>query len=836
MAFLALVLSLTVVRHVAALPAGLALPWWVLAVLFYLVEVRVVHFQFRREAYSFSLSEIPLVIGLFLATPADLVMAYLVGGGAGLLIHRRPPPLKLFFNLSLFGLQAVVAILVFRQVVAPDGIGSMISWAAAFAATFTANVLGLSAVGAAVRIVEGLHVGPRLNQAVHFGLAVGMTNTTVALMAVGVLSFDPVGFWLLAVPAVLVLVAFRSYRAYVAERDQAESLELLYEATRILHGSSDLDAAVAALLTGARRKFRAELAQIVLFADESRTTVVRATLGPDEVLIPMAAARFDPLIDTLIARTLEEPRAHVAARVRLPDFRPDRINGAAIRDALVAPLTGEQSLMGVVMVANREGNVSSFREDELRLFQTLANHAGVALENGQLGRSLKSVSEEKEQLQYQAFHDPLTGLANRALFLDRVGHALSRRPREGNVPVVLFVDLDDFKSVNDSHGHATGDELLRMVAGRLSHCIRPSDLAVRLGGDEFAVLVEDGRDLGAVIRIAERVIDAVKQPMEIAGRTVSTRASVGVAASHSRYEGADQLLRNADVAMYTAKTRGKDRFAVFDPSMDAEVNERRATRAALRRALREERFVVHYQPITDLETSEVTAVEALVRWRHPERGLLRPDQFLSLAEETGLIVPIGRWVLEESCRQVRAWQLKGRERLGLSINVSARQLSQPEFADETVDTLARTGLAHASLTIEVGEELIVADRPAVQANLHRLRNQGIRLAIDDFGGGLSSLGQLARFPVDVLKIAKTHVVGVERADGASRVAEGIVALGHSLQLSVVAKGIEHPDQVGQLRAFGCDAGQGYYLCRPMEGGELGSFLGSRAPVTGGAAA
>lgn len=827
MALLGVLLHFVVVRDLPAAGAPFAIPWWALAVCFYAAEIKVIQVQFRREAHSYTLSEIPLVLGLFLASPADLVIAYLVGAGLGLMVHRRPPILKLSFNVSLFLLQASVAATVFHLLVTPRGALDPQSWAATLLATLAVNVIGLSAVATAVRLVEGRPDRRRLPQAIRLGMVVGFTNTGLALIAVTMLSFDPHALWLLGIPLVLVVVAFRSYRAYVAERDQGESLALLYEATGILHGSTDLEEAVSALLSSARKRFRAETAELLLFTDERATDGLRTILGPDDSLELMRPWRLDPTTDALRLEAARERSALIVPRPHRGERRAERVAGREVRDAMVAALVGERRLIGVLVIANRLGDVASFRPDELRLFQTLANHAGIALENGQLGRSLQHVSAQKEELQYRAFHDPLTGLANRALFLDRVRHALDRRGREGNVPVVVFVDLDDFKTVNDTFGHAAGDELLRAVGERLTRCIRPSDLAVRLGGDEFAVLVEDGRDLGAVIRIAERVIEAVKHPITVDGLELRTGASVGLAASHAPGDDADALLRNADVAMYTAKTRGKDRFAVFDPSMDAAVTERRALKAELEGAVERGELVLRYQPIADLAHTSgagLSGVEALVRWHHPSRGLLEPDRFLPLAEESGLIVPIGRWVLEEGCRQVRAWQTAGHRGLGLSVNVSARQVGHPDFAQEVRAILRHTGLPAGSLTLDVSESLMIADRQPVIAALHGLRTEGVRLAIDDFGRGLSSLGQLGRIPVDVLKIAKPFVDALDGSAAGARIAEAIVALGHSLQLSVVAKGIERPDQLVQLRALDCDRGQGFLLARPLEARQLGRLL------------
>jgi diguanylate cyclase (GGDEF)-like protein len=520
--------------------------------------------------------------------------------------------------------------------------------------------------------------------------------------------------------------------------------------------------------------------------------------------------------------------------------------GYEVRDGLVAPLRGDRGMLGLMIVANRLGDVSTFDDDDVRLVETLARHAGVALENGRLGESLNQLTELKEQLRYQAYHDSLTGLANRALFLERVGEACALNRRGG--PIVLFVDLDDFKTVNDSLGHAAGDSLLSAVADRLRGCLRPTDLAARLGGDEFAILLEGG-EVEHALAIGERIIGALRAPFWIDGNEVDVRASVGIATRVSATETPDNLLRNADVAMYTAKAGGKARVALFQPEMHAAVVARHALTGRLQRAVAEQQFVIHYQPIVDLHTGAITGAEALVRWRQPDRSLMPPMEFIPLAEETGLILPIGRWVLETSCRQAAAWsRLVPGPRFNMGVNLSARQVQQPGFVDEVAEILEQTQLDPTALVLEITETVMMQDTTATSAKLAALKQLGIKLAIDDFGTGYSSLSYLRRFPVDAIKMAKpfVEVAGPRRRDSAF--ASAIIALGHSLSLSVVAEGIERAEQLRVLRKLGCDQGQGYYFGQPMEAGRLSALLLAgqrivadpdpepiRLPVTGGTA-
>lgn len=792
------------------------LPWWVLAALFYLVEVRVVHLQFQREAHSFTLSEIPLVVGIFLASPGDLVLAAALGAGLGLLVHRRPAFVKLAFNIALFIAGSATAAGVFRLLTPTFSPLDPMAWLAAFAATLASTGLSLAAVNAAIRLAQGRTDRRRIGAAIRFGVAVAVTNTCLALAALSLLAMAPQELWLLSIPLALVVITLRAYRAQMSEAQQHDSLELLYGATRILHDSSELEGAIVALLTEARRTFRAGFAELILFTAEGHEQGLRTILGPEDEVEVLTSVRLDHAHDALRIQAVAEGVAFLAPVLGRDASRTDRIRDVRIRDAMVAPLVGERSLSGTFVVANRQGALGSFRLDELRLFETLANHAGIALENGRLGRSLKDLSELKDQLRHQALHDSLTGLGNRALFLDRLAAAVARRGHSGPVPVVLFIDLDDFKSVNDSLGHAAGDALLKSVAAAIGRAIRPNDLAVRLAGDEFAVLVEDGRDIGAVIRIGERILQAVARPVDVGGTWITTSASIGIAASRSRVQTAEQLLKDADLAMYAAKGRGKGRFTVFDPSLETELTERQQLRDDLATAVARGQLTLRYQPVTDLKTGEVVSLEALLRWDHPTRGELTPADFLAVAEESGLIVPIGRWVLREACRQARSWSAGSERAPSVSVNISLRQLIGAEFADDVAGVLRATGLPPEGLVLEFAEAQVMSDEPLIATRLRELKELGVVLAIDGFGNGFSSVRNLGRFPVDVIKIARPLVATMSRTPEDARIAGAIVAMGHSLRLQVVAEGIETSAQLDRVRTIACDRAQGFFLARPME--------------------
>ncbi|MDQ3879785.1 MAG: EAL domain-containing protein [Chloroflexota bacterium] len=441
----------------------------------------------------------------------------------------------------------------------------------------------------------------------------------------------------------------------------------------------------------------------------------------------------------------------------------------------------------------------------------------------------RSITERKaleQQLKHQALHDPLTDLPNRALFTDRVDHALARaRRREGHV-AVLFLDLDNFKTTNDSFGHAAGDQLLRAVAERLQATVRPSDTAARLGGDEFAILIEDVAHAREAIRSAERLMKALSTPIDLTDKRVSVNASIGIAVSEPGQQHADELLRNADLAMYVAKGHGKGRYEVFKSSMHAAVVERAQTEEELQHAVDRQEFTVHYQPIVSLPTGGIVGLEALVRWKHPERGLLPPGAFLPLAEEMGLIIPIGRRVLRQAVRQARVWQVQYRSEppIWISINVSSQQLAHAEFIDDVRQALDESGLAPRDLVLEVSEAGILRDADASVARLLRLKELGVRIALDNFGTGYASLGFLQRLPVDLVKIDRSLVEGLGIRDEAAPLVTAIMTLARSLELGTVAEGIERRDQLERLMELGCRIGQGHHFAKALASDAIGSLF------------
>jgi diguanylate cyclase (GGDEF)-like protein/PAS domain S-box-containing protein len=419
----------------------------------------------------------------------------------------------------------------------------------------------------------------------------------------------------------------------------------------------------------------------------------------------------------------------------------------------------------------------------------------------------------QDELSYQAFHDSLTGLANRQLFGDRLAHALRSRDGAAEPLVVLFLDLDDFKHVNDSLGHGIGDQLLVAVAGRISGAARQGDTAARLGGDEFAILMENA-SVEQGHEVAERILEALSHPVVVGEHHHSVRASIGIAEATPGEISGEETLRNADVAMYWAKDRGKSTIAVYEAGLHAEALERLAMRGDLQRAIRRHELVLHYQPTVDLTTQRITGFEALVRWEHPTRGLLPPLEFIPVAEESGLIVALGSWVLEAACRAGAAMQGEW-QRPSMAVNIAAQQLTKSDFVDEVVDVLRRTGMPSERLVLEITESVLLDDMDGTVTTLARLRHLGVRVAIDDFGTGYSSLAYLAQLPVDVLKIDKSFVDKISEDSMDASLIETIITMSHTMKLTTVAEGVEKLKQATWLRSARCTLGQGYLWSRPV---------------------
>jgi len=445
------------------------------------------------------------------------------------------------------------------------------------------------------------------------------------------------------------------------------------------------------------------------------------------------------------------------------------------------------------------------------------------------------VSDRKRmevELERLALYDPLTGLPNRALFGDRLRHVLARRDRD-SATAVYFLDLDRFKRINDSLGHGAGDEVLREVAERLAAVVRPEDTVARFGGDEFTVLCESVGGVLEAVTIADRLQRPLRQPLRAGGAELRLSASIGVALVEADDNGDGQhLIEDADAAMYRAKERGGARTELFDSAMRDNAVSAMRIEQELQRALEQGELRVYYQPGVDLATGQVVGAEALVRWEHPERGLIAPDRFLGVAEETGLIVPLGMWVLGETCRHLAEWQSRPETaHLHLSVNLSARELTHPDLVSSVLGCVRESGVDPHSLTIEVTESTAMVDGDSGFRALRDLSSEGIRVAIDDFGTGYSSLEQLRRMPVDIVKVDRSFVSGMAADSTDREIVAAVVGMGRALKLCVVAEGVETPEQAELLRELGCDIGQGYLYAKPLPAAEMDELAPGRRYMT-----
>jgi diguanylate cyclase (GGDEF)-like protein len=601
--------------------------------------------------------------------------------------------------------------------------------------------------------------------------------------------------------------------ASLAERQRL--LERLSKIQSSIVSRRELDEVFDAIIAGA----------MDLLGDETVGLRLLDPDDPDQLILVASAGINDELVEqmrrTRVGLGAGGRAAATGELVVVEDYAADEHGLPAfaadgIRSALAAPVREHGEVVGSLVVATHEAG-RTYSKPEREMLLAFAEHASLALTDA------KTV----EDAIHQGFHDSLTGLPNRLLLIDRLQHALARAARSQTRAAVLFVDLDMFKNVNDTLGHAAGDKLLCEAAVRLTSCIRGADTAARFGGDEFVVLLEDV-DEPRVARVANRILEVMNEPFEIDGREVYVGASIGIAIGGSE---ADDLLRNADLALYRAKSKGKGQEQVYEPQMHAAMVERMELEESLARALRHAELTLHYQPIFELRSERLAGVEALVRWEHPTRGLLLPGEFIPVAEDSRLMLPLGRWVLRTACMQAAAWRARlGEHEITLSVNLSSAQFSDPGLVADVGAALAASELPPERLVLELTETAMLRDPDTVAERMGELKRLGVRLAVDDFGTGNASLRNLARFPIDVLKVDRSFVsrIGIDQRQTA--IAASIVRLGQSLEMLVVAEGIETPDQHAQLLVLGCGYGQGFLFVRPAAPEELERRLSQLVPL------
>jgi diguanylate cyclase (GGDEF)-like protein len=818
-AFVSIVSVGVPVQHVVRVP------WGAIAVGFGLAEMWVLHLRFRGEAHTFSLNEIVLVVGLFAVSPGRLVVGQLVGAGIALALVRRQTLLKRVFNISQFVLGTEIAIFVFCAVSVAGGPLELRNWVAALAAATVASLVQFGAIAVAITVAEGRWAWRELGQSLVWGLLSSGVNTMLGLVVVIVCSESLAAGALLVAPVAVVCVA---YRAYLSEHSKSEGLRFLYQASEILSGARDLEGGLLALLDFARDTFHAELAEVVLYGEADEPTGYRTCSGPGE-----RNFRLEPCAHERVAEVV----ALGGCAGDVVVLRPERDSAIAYRDGvdiasvMVATFGHEGGIRGAALVASSDGSAAAvFDKDAVHLFETFVNHLGTTLEKSRLSTSLEQLRALKEELAHQAYHDSLTGLANRLKFRDLVDDALADAARVGGKVAVLFIDLDDFKTVNDTMGHAAGDLLLEEVASRISCSVGELGTAARLGGDEFAVLLPLVANDSDARGVAARVLVALGDPVDVEGQSVIAQASIGIA-THVGAADAAELMQHADVAMYTAKRNGKGRFDEFEPSMSLSVARRHQLKVGLERAITHGEFVLHYQPMINARSGSISGIEALLRWKDPARGMMPPSEFVGVAEETGLIVPIGRVVLHEACMQAVHWTAVMPD-LRVFVNLSTRQLADTDIVNDVRNALAESGLDPSHLVLEVTETGMMRDIDEAKTTLHTLKELGVRIAIDDFGTGFSSLSYLRELPIDVLKIAKPIIDAICESSQDAAFVKGIIELGHIVGMEVVAEGVEHVEQYAHLIDMGCDYVQGYYYAPSLEPTEVTDILRAHLVAAG----
>jgi diguanylate cyclase (GGDEF)-like protein len=801
-------------------PAGpFRLPWPVLAVLFAVAMLARVHIQFRREVHSVNLVELPLVVGLHLVGPMGLVAAQLAGSVPALVLGSRQTGRKLAFNLALALLEACLASVVFAAVLGGRTPAGTVGLAATFAAVLATDLVSAALVLAAIRLNDGQVAGRDVAQTLVTGIVAAGTTGSLAQVAVVVLRHDRQAAWLLLVVAGTLFLA---YRAYASLREQHERLRRLHRFARVVARSEESGTATTTtVLAQARDLLRAERAEITLFTGGRPR--VRTSLGPGDHQATLPVSDVEAAARLLELAQAEDGCVLHTAAVDDPALG-QALAARGIAEAIVAPLRDAGGAFGFLLVANRLGDVGAFDAHDLTLLQTLAGQAAVALERSRLIDDLRREAAERE---HQALHDGLTGLANRSLFLERVRQAIAALGPDASL-AVLLVDLDRFKEVNDTLGHSTGDLVLREVGARLERALPESHTIARLGGDEFAVLVPAVPDREAALGVARAVRAQLEWPLATEELELQVAGSVGMALCPEHGADPGLLLQRADVAMYGAKAAHTG-IEVYAAERDQYSPRRLALVGALRGAIEGRSLAVVYQPKAELPAGTVVGMEALVRWHDPAHGTVPPDEFIPIAESTGLIAPLCRFVLETAVAQVRDWQDRGLA-VGVAVNLSVRNLLEPGLADRVRGLVAANGVPADLLTLEITEGAVMTDPAAAIAVLQQLAAAGVRLSIDDFGTGYSSLAYLKRLPVDEVKLDKSFVLGLTSDPDDEAIVRSTVDLARNLGLRMVAEGVEDQATWDALAAMGCELAQGYHLARPMPAEQATAWLAGRLPA------
>jgi diguanylate cyclase (GGDEF)-like protein len=778
----------------------------VLAIAFCLVEVVPIHLEWAGQAYSMSLSEVPLVLGLFFCPTSLLVLARVVGSGVALVCARKQPPHKVAFNMAAQSLEATVALVVFLYLPHHAFTTPIQAAPAALIAVVASSTVSMTAVSIAVRMTVGELDSAVLTSFFRSGALAIVVNTSIALVLATALKADAI----VAAPMfVMLFAASIVYRAYVTLRQRHSGLEMLYQFTSGLNQTSTTEHRIRDILTRTRGMLRAQTAGLLLQGTDAEPATLRWT-GLDDIL---HAERYHARdADWAFDQVMIDGDVVVISRGTRVTTEQDFLAARGYRDAVIAPLLLDGQVRGALFVADRQGDVASFTDDDGRLFQTVAAQVSSVLDNSRL----------LDRLTHDSLHDALTGLANRQCFQSRLRTALSQ-PRPD--AAVMLLDLDRFKEINDTLGHHHGDLLIREIAARIAETAPVIATVSRLGGDEFALLVP-GLDDKAAVELAHRIRKAIKEPCTLDGVSIEVDASIGIAVAPEHGTDDSVLLKRADMAMYAAKSAHSG-VEIYDRERDEYSPRRLALASRLRTAIHGGEMLLHYQPQVLAATGEIVGAEALIRWQHPEYGMVPPIEFIPIAEQSGLIGELTRWVLETAIKQLADWRRQGLD-IGVSVNASMRNLLDATITERITELLAQHHIPTGMLTLEITETQMMNDPGRTLPLLHRLEAHGVRLSVDDFGTGYSSLSYLNDLPVHEVKIDKSFIL---RVDGDNRsndpIVRAIVSMSHHLGLETVAEGVEDAAAERALAALGCTRLQGYHIARPMPAEDLPRWAAAR---------
>jgi diguanylate cyclase (GGDEF)-like protein len=773
---------------------------------FWLVEVVPIHLEWAGQAYSMSLSEVPLVMGLFFCPSPLLVVARVVGGGIALACSRKQPPHKLAFNVALQSLEASLALTIFLALPQHAAAGPMSAAPAALVAVMASSVASMLAVSAAVRLSVGELDSAILMSFLRSGTFAIVVNTSIALVLTTALRSNSS----VALPMIVMLLAAGAvYRAYVALRQRHSGLEMLYQFTSGLNQTTTTDHRIRDILDRTRGILRADTAGLLLMGSSAGEPPVLRWTGVDGTL--HTQRYVEGPTDGPFARVVDDGEVVVIGRSSRSPVEQAFVEGRGFRDAALAPLRLDGQVRGALFVADRQGDVASFTTDDARLFQTVAAQVSSVLDNSRL----------LDRLTHDSLHDALTGLANRQCFQSRLRQALTA-PRPA--VAVMLTDLDRFKEINDTLGHHHGDLLIREIAARIAETAPAIATVARLGGDEFALLIP-GLDTAGALELAQRIRAAIAAPCTLDGVSVDVDASIGIAVGPEHGTNDSVLLKRADTAMYAAKS-ARSGVEIYDSERDEYSPRRLALASRLRSAIENDEMVLYYQPQVDIATGAIVGAEALIRWQHPEYGLVPPVEFVPIAEQSGAIGELTQWVLDNAVAQLAEWRDCGLE-VNVSVNASMRNLLDASLAERIAHLLHTYRLEPSALTIEITESHLMSDPARTLPLLDRLAALGVRLSVDDFGTGYSSLAYLNELPVHEVKIDKSFLR--TDADGRSNTAivRAIVSMSQHLGLETVAEGIEDEAAERSVAEIGCTRLQGYHVARPMPAGDLPGWIAAR---------